>query len=175
MPVLKKASCGAAWPKLGRSVTETFFHVLRKRAHSKSRKTIEEFCQVKGVPEQPTLVFMPLFRSWHKIKCHICPSHCSFYGIVDFGKAWRPKKTWPQVLAPTSLAAVFLELLLQKEDYLRALRALLREIFRALRYEINLQVSLSQCCQIYLCKTYQNGKNIPSEPKIYQMTIKYTK
>jgi hypothetical protein len=27
-----------------------------------------EFCQVKGVPEQPTLICMPLFRSWHKIK-----------------------------------------------------------------------------------------------------------
>ena len=46
-----------------------------------------------------------------------------------------------QVLGPASLASVFLELLLQKEDYLRALRALLREIVRALRFEINLQVS----------------------------------
>jgi hypothetical protein len=46
---------------------------------------------VKGVPEQPTLVFIPLFCSWHKIKCHICPSHCSFYGIADFGKAWQQK------------------------------------------------------------------------------------
>jgi hypothetical protein len=46
----------------------------------------EKFRQVQGVPEQPTLVFIPLFRSWHKIKCHICPSHCSFYGIADFGR-----------------------------------------------------------------------------------------
>ena len=38
-----------------------------------------------------------------------------------------------------SLAIVFLELLLQKDCYLRALRALLREIVRALRHEINLQ------------------------------------
>ena len=38
-----------------------------------------------------------------------------------------------------SLAVVFLELLMQKDCYLRALRALLREIVRALRHEINLQ------------------------------------
>ncbi len=41
--------------------------------------------------------------------------------------------------AAASLASVFLELLLQKDCYLRALRALLREIVRALRHEINLQ------------------------------------
>ena len=41
--------------------------------------------------------------------------------------------------AAASLAAVFVELLLQKECYLRALRALLREVVRALRGEINLQ------------------------------------
>jgi hypothetical protein len=45
-----------------------------------------------------SLVFIPLFGIYttvpllHKIKCHICPSHCSFYGIADFGKAWRQKK-----------------------------------------------------------------------------------
>jgi hypothetical protein len=52
---------------------------------------MEEFSQFKGVPEQPTLVFIPLFRSWHKIKCHIRPSQCSFYGTPYFGKAWRLK------------------------------------------------------------------------------------
>jgi len=41
--------------------------------------------------------------------------------------------------AASGLAGVFIELLLQKDDYLRALRALLREIVRALRHEINLQ------------------------------------
>ena len=41
--------------------------------------------------------------------------------------------------AAHSLAIVFLELLLQKDCYLRALRALLREIVRALRHEISLQ------------------------------------
>lgn len=41
--------------------------------------------------------------------------------------------------AANSLASVFLELLLQKECYLRALRALLREIVRALRHDVNLQ------------------------------------
>ena len=41
-------------------------------------------------------------------------------------------------LAPASLAAVFIELLMLKECYLRALRALLREIVRFLRYDINL-------------------------------------
>jgi hypothetical protein len=57
----------------------------------KSRKAIKEFRQVKGVPEQPTLVFIPLLCSWHKIKCHICSSCCSFYGTADFGKAWQQK------------------------------------------------------------------------------------
>eukprot|EP00095_Tigriopus_kingsejongensis_P007538 snap_masked-scaffold104_size368486-processed-gene-0.6 protein:Tk07538 transcript:snap_masked-scaffold104_size368486-processed-gene-0.6-mRNA-1 annotation:"isoform cra_c" len=47
--------------------------------------------------------------------------------------------------AAASLASVFLELLLQKECYLRALRALLREIVRALRHDINLQ---SFCLQL---------------------------
>ncbi len=42
--------------------------------------------------------------------------------------------------AAASLAAVFVELLLQRECYLRALRVLLREIVRALRHDINLQI-----------------------------------
>jgi hypothetical protein len=46
------------------------------------------------MPEQPTLVFLPLFRYWHKIKCHICPSHCSFQGMADFGKAWGHKQNF---------------------------------------------------------------------------------
>jgi hypothetical protein len=39
-----------------------------------------------------------------------------------------------------------------------------------------------QCCQIFLCKTYQNGgkyikrtQNIPNDHKIYQMAAKQTK
>ena len=47
-----------------------------------------------------------------------------------------------QFIVRASLASVFLELLMQKDDYHRALRALLREIARALRYEINLQVKI---------------------------------
>ena len=57
-------------------------------------------------------------------------------------------------LAPASLAEVYLELMMQKECYLRALRALLREIVRYLRYDINLhsfclhlmQLSVSFSC-----------------------------
>jgi hypothetical protein len=30
-----------------------------------------------------------------------------------------------------------------------------------------------QGCQIFLGKTYQNGKNLPNDHKIYQMTTKY--
>jgi hypothetical protein len=56
------------------------------------RQKAKTFRQFKGVPEQPALALMPLFRSWRKIKCRICPSHCSFYGTADFGKAWRQKK-----------------------------------------------------------------------------------
>ncbi len=46
--------------------------------------------------------------------------------------------------AASSLASVFIELLLQKDDYLRALRALLREIVRALRGDVNLKVFSAQ-------------------------------
>lgn len=38
------------------------------------------------------------------------------------------------------LAAVFQDLLMNKDDYLRALRALFREIVRSLRYDINFEV-----------------------------------
>jgi hypothetical protein len=31
-----------------------------------------------------------------------------------------------------------------------------------------------QGCQIYLGTTYQNGKNIPNDHKMYQMAVKYT-
>jgi len=48
--------------------------------------------------------------------------------------------SYDKELAPASLAGVFFDLLLQKECYLRALRALLREIVRFLRYDINLHV-----------------------------------
>ena len=42
--------------------------------------------------------------------------------------------------AASALANVFLELLLQKDCYLRALRILLREIVRCVRQDINLQI-----------------------------------
>jgi hypothetical protein len=54
-------------------------------------KSIKEFRQIKGVPEQQTLVSIPLFRSWRKIICHICLSRSPSYGKADFGKAWRQK------------------------------------------------------------------------------------
>jgi hypothetical protein len=47
------------------------------------------FWRFKGGPEQPTLVSIPLFLSWHKIKYHSCLSRCSFYGTSVFGKVWR--------------------------------------------------------------------------------------
>jgi hypothetical protein len=55
-------------------------------------KSIKEFHQCKGVPEQPTLVSIPLFCSWQKIKCQIYTTSFSFYGMADCGMAWRPKK-----------------------------------------------------------------------------------
>jgi hypothetical protein len=53
-----------------------------------ARRGITKLC----LPATATLVSIPLFRSWHKIKCHICPSCCYFYGKADFGKAWQQKK-----------------------------------------------------------------------------------
>jgi hypothetical protein len=32
-----------------------------------------------------------------------------------------------------------------------------------------------QGCQIFLCKKYQNGENIPNYHELYQMSIKYNK
>jgi hypothetical protein len=32
-----------------------------------------------------------------------------------------------------------------------------------------------QGCQIFIGATYQNGKNIPNDYKLYQITLKYTK
>ena len=46
----------------------------------------------------------------------------------------------PNDLAAASLAAVFVDLLMQKECYLRALRALVREIVRSLRYDTSLNL-----------------------------------
>ena len=62
-----------------------------------------------------------------------------------FGCSQLPSGSSNQVptsndLAAASLAAVFVDLLLQKECYLRALRALLREIVRALRYDTSLNL-----------------------------------
>lgn len=46
---------------------------------------------------------------------------------------------WPDRTA-SILADVFIELLLNREDYLRALRALLRELVRALRQDLPLPI-----------------------------------
>lgn len=62
-------------------------------------------------------------------------------GIINVIFTTEPER------AASSLASVFMDLLLQKEDYLRALRALLREIVRALRYDINLQCFCAQLMQ----------------------------
>jgi hypothetical protein len=52
---------------------------LVTQAIYKLRKSIEEFHQFEGVPEQPILVSTPLFRACHKM------SRCSFHGTADFG------------------------------------------------------------------------------------------
>jgi hypothetical protein len=50
---------------------------LVTQAIYKLRKSIEEFHQFEGVPEQPILVSTPLFRACHKM------SRCSFHGTAD--------------------------------------------------------------------------------------------
>ena len=52
-------------------------------------------------------------------------------------------------LAAASLASVFVDLMLQKDDYLRALRALLREIVRVLRYALRQELSIKTYTQRY--------------------------
>jgi integrator complex subunit 1 len=59
-------------------------------------------------------------------------------------------------LAPASLAGVFIDLLMQKECYLRALRALLREIVRYLRYDMNLHTFCVNLMQLPVRSFFKN-------------------
>ena len=59
-------------------------------------------------------------------------------------------------LAPASLAGVYIELLMQKECYLRALRALLREIVRYLRYDINLHAFCLNLMQLPVSQVFNS-------------------
>ena len=61
-------------------------------------------------------------------------------------------------LAPASLAGVYIELLMLKECYLRALRALLREIVRFLRYDINLHTFCVHLMQLQVSLSYSTLK-----------------
>jgi hypothetical protein len=40
---------------------------------------------------------------------------------------------------------------------------------------VTLKRAAKQSCQIFLARTYQNGKNIPNSQKIHQTAIKYGK
>ncbi len=66
-----------------------------------------------------------------------------------------------QNLAAASLAGVFVDLLMQKDCYLRALRLLLREIARALRYDVNLHSFCVHLLQIPVSQsTYKTYKKL---------------
>jgi hypothetical protein len=44
---------------------------------------------------------------------------------------------------------------------------------QASQSESLLDFGLAQGCQIFLITTYQNGKNVPNNHKIYQMAVQY--
>ena len=58
-------------------------------------------------------------------------------------------------VAPASLAGVFIDLLMMKECYLRALRALLREIVRFLRFDINLHIFCVNLMQLPVSEMFE--------------------
>lgn len=73
---------------------------------------------------------------------------CLRISSLSFGKAGRPRawkglgrRGWCELslVSPQFLAMVFQDLLTNKDDYLRASRALLREIIKQTKHEINFQ------------------------------------
>ena len=75
-------------------------------------------------------------------------------------------------LAAASLASVFVDLMLQKDDYLRALRALLREIVRVLRFDS--AVNLPVFCKNLMCvdpKTESQLREFEFKERFFQAVV----
>ena len=102
---------------------------------------IKELANANREVNLPTLIKLTIFNELSNARN---PNNMQMLNVM-FGCSQLPSGSSNQVptsndLAAASLAAVFIDLLLQKECYLRALRALLREIVRALRYDTSLNL-----------------------------------
>jgi len=73
--------------------------------------------------------------------------------------------------AAAALASVFLELLMQKDCYLRALRALLREIIRCLRHDINLPAFCFSLMMDKLREKFDNFKEFEFKERIFTSLV----
>lgn len=100
---------------------------------------VRELIAVNAEVNLPSLVKLTIFNELSNSRN---PNNMAMLNVM-FATAGHGA-AGPQVndLASASLAAVFVELLLQKDCYLRALRALLREVVRVLRFDsaVNLHV-----------------------------------
>ena len=97
---------------------------------------IKELANANREVNLPTLIKLTIFNELSNARN---PNNMQMLNVM-FGCGQLPPANSSQGptsndLAAASLAAVFVDLLLQKECYLRALRALLREIVRALQSE----------------------------------------
>ena len=102
---------------------------------------IKELANANREVNLPTLIKLTIFNELSNARN---PNNMQMLNVM-FGCGQLPPANSSQGptsndLAAASLAAVFVDLLLQKECYLRALRALLREIVRALRYDTTLNL-----------------------------------
>ena len=102
---------------------------------------IKELANANRDVNLPTLIKLTIFNELSNARN---PNNMQMLNVM-FGCGQLPSANSNQGsssndLAAASLAAVFVDLLLQKECYLRALRALLREIVRALRYDTSLNL-----------------------------------
>ena len=102
---------------------------------------IKELANANRETNLPTLIKMTIFNELSNARN---PNNMAMlnvmFGCGQLQSGSISHISAPHELAASSLAAVFVDLLLQKEDYLRALRALLREIVRALRYDASLNL-----------------------------------
>ena len=100
---------------------------------------IKELVNANREANLPTLIKLTIFNELSNARN---PNNMAMLNVMFGGNMNQPPPsgTTASELAAASLAAVFVDLLLQKDCYLRALRALLREIARALRYEVSLNL-----------------------------------
>ena len=104
---------------------------------------IKELANANREVNLPTLIKLTIFNELSNARN---PNNMQMLNVLFGCNQQIPSSGTPSQisssndLAAISLAAVFVDLLLQKECYLRALRALLREIVRALRYDSSLNL-----------------------------------